>query len=70
MRLPNQIVCRSCCRPMDAVLTIAPVFGRPSLQAFVCSGCAGTKADVIYPKHWQAMAATHDEVELGNVALR
>jgi hypothetical protein len=55
---------------MDAVLTIAPVFGRPSLQAFVCSGCAGTKADVIYPKHWQAMAATHDEVELGNVALR
>jgi hypothetical protein len=36
------------------VVTIAPVSGRPSLLAFVCIGCGGTKSDLIYPQHWLA----------------
>jgi len=52
MGLSNQTTCRSCCRPMQTGVTIAPVCGRPRLLAFVCSGCGGTKSDLIYPQHW------------------
>jgi hypothetical protein len=58
MGLPNQITCRSCCRPMETGVTIAPVCGRPRLLAFVCSGCSGTKSELIYPQHWLGGQAT------------
>jgi hypothetical protein len=71
MALPNQTVCRSCCRPMKTVLTIAPVYGRPSLLAFVCSGCGGTKSDLIYPEHWQVNhAARREDVALDSAVVR
>jgi hypothetical protein len=71
MALPNQTVCRSCCRPMKTVLTIAPVCDRPSLLAFVCSGCGGTKSDLIYPEHWQVnQAERRKDVALDSAVVR
>jgi hypothetical protein len=56
---------------MKTVLTIAPVCGRPRLLAFVCSGCDGTKSDVIYPEHWQVnQAARREDVALDSAVVR
>jgi len=56
---------------METVLRVAPVFGRPSLLAFVCSGCGGAKSDVIYPERWRVKpAAPRQDVVLESVTLR
>jgi hypothetical protein len=56
---------------MKTVLTIAPVCGRPSLLAFVCSGCGGTKSDLIYPEHWQVnQAVRRQDAALDSAVVR
>jgi hypothetical protein len=49
MMFYNQQNCKRCGSGMQVVATIAPIGGKPGLEAFVCANCGASRSVLLYP---------------------